>query len=742
MKKTTRLIVWFLILTLLSAPLTALAAERTTIKGTDTLCSIYVPDNGKLIVDGSSPAKYISYMYVSTPEDYSLSFPDGEWTIRRLSGDPIALSTELIGSDSSVTNIVLDQGTVGQFATFVASFTASALADRLTRHFSVQIVDSSASGYNDYRYAKTEHTVTAGRKLHIDSGTPLPEGATPLHEIRYNWDAEALAPLFESDRASIRSYDDGSLDVIICEPGTYRLPVVVQLYPNNQKDIVHTITVTGEPTEEELPDFEIQTTCDDPVYLYQPGEQFFNVMLYLEGAPYEKDVLTWSVQQTQGPSVVPTLEGDSENATYMDLIVRGELPIGAYTFKVTLIDSTRGEQDSLDIHLSVIEYQGAPLPEQIIYKALGEELIMKQGDVITLKAPTFLPAKAKLPKDKALYEFNAWLEGEDEDMDDRLIIENEENGRHKILGAVPGTYQLRLGLDLYDGSYLCEQLVTLIIEPRSTTMVTAIELDKPSGDDHMLSILPGEKVKVKATVLPKDAGNKLLNWTCDGDIQVSDKGVITGKEAGDVGTVYVRATDGSEVTQVIHVRVLPKSATKLVLEKKKATLKVGDTLQMNVKKFVPEDTSDSMMKVLWFSDDSEIAEVDMNTGLVLACKAGKTKIKGYAAKNGSLGWDDVINKKVFGTCVVTVKADKATGIAFTQPTLKLDVGDTEDLDDCLAFEPEGASGKVTFKSDAPAVATVDKKGVLRAVAPGQATITATLKGVKEPATLIVTVPLN
>ena len=79
-------------------------------------------------------------------------------------------------------------------------------------------------------------------------------------------------------------------------------------------------------------------------------------------------------------------------------------------------------------------------------------------------------------------------------------------------------------------------------------------------------------------------------------------------------------------------------------------------------------------------------------------------------------------------CITVTKAEEVnvtpTGISLDKETLSLEEGKTTQLKATIA--PEGASAEITWTSSNPAAATVDKDGVVTAVAPGTATIKAAI----------------
>ncbi|MEG1622257.1 MAG: Ig-like domain-containing protein [Alistipes sp.] len=115
-------------------------------------------------------------------------------------------------------------------------------------------------------------------------------------------------------------------------------------------------------------------------------------------------------------------------------------------------------------------------------------------------------------------------------------------------------------------------------------------------------------------------------------------------------------------------------------------------------------------KYIWSSDNDKVATV--TDGLVQAVGLGKATIK-------------VSTSGVTASCEVTVSEIEVTGITLNKNTLALSVEGTETL--IATLEPAHAAGTVSWSSNADAVATVSE-GLVTAIAPGVASITATANG--------------
>ena len=162
----------------------------------------------------------------------------------------------------------------------------------------------------------------------------------------------------------------------------------------------------------------------------------------------------------------------------------------------------------------------------------------------------------------------------------------------------------------------------------------------------------------------------------------------------------------------------PAFAATPKISKKKVTVAVGKTVTLKISKA-------GKSKVTWKSSKPKIASVSKK-GQVKGLKAGKAVI---SAKVG---------KKTL-KCTVTVKAIKIKKITLNKKSCTMTQGEKFTLK--ASFSPKDASNRsLTWKSSNKKVATVDSKGVVKAVSPGKATITATAKdGSKKKCSCSVTV---
>jgi len=151
------------------------------------------------------------------------------------------------------------------------------------------------------------------------------------------------------------------------------------------------------------------------------------------------------------------------------------------------------------------------------------------------------------------------------------------------------------------------------------------------------------------------------------------------------------------------------------LSQTKANLGPGETLQLGVSGY------EGVVK--WKSSKPSVAKVS-KTGLVKAKKKGSSRI---TAKCGRLKL----------SCKVTVSAANISSISLNAGAVEIQKGRTYKLK--ASVVPGGASVKYVWKSSKPSVASVSRKGKIKAKKSGEATITVKVKGSSLEAECTVTV---
>ncbi len=226
-----------------------------------------------------------------------------------------------------------------------------------------------------------------------------------------------------------------------------------------------------------------------------------------------------------------------------------------------------------------------------------------------------------------------------------------------------------------------------------TSSVTGIELDRTSAALNVKG-----KLTLKATLRPAGTTAK-LTWKSSSTsvATVTSSGKVTAKKAG-TATITVSTPNGLRASCVVTVAAAP---TKITLSAKTATIGEGESFTLDTA-ITP---SGAVSELTWRSSNSKVARVSAD-GTVTGVKAGTATI-GVKTANGKSA-----------TCKVTVKAaPKKVTVTLSKSTLT--VGQT-------ATATANVSG-VTWSAEGGAV-TVDKKGKITAVKPGEASVWATAEG--------------
>nr|WP_294582773.1 Ig-like domain-containing protein [uncultured Anaerotignum sp.] len=256
----------------------------------------------------------------------------------------------------------------------------------------------------------------------------------------------------------------------------------------------------------------------------------------------------------------------------------------------------------------------------------------------------------------------------------------------------------------------------------ATVPVQSVELNT-----NKVELSVGEGNELQATVTPKNATNQKVTWKSNDTTiaTVDENGKVVAQKPGNA-TITVTTVDGNKTaTCEVIVKETPVAVTGVGLNTNKVELSVGEGNKL-VATVTPEAAANK--EVTWSSNNPEVATVEQD-GKVVAQKPGNATIT-VTTKDG--------NKTA--TCEVTVKETPVavTGVGLNTNDLKLSAGEGNQL--VVTITPQHATNpKVTWKSSAPEVATVDANGKVIAQAPGTAMITVTTEDGNKTATCKVTV---
>lgn len=164
-----------------------------------------------------------------------------------------------------------------------------------------------------------------------------------------------------------------------------------------------------------------------------------------------------------------------------------------------------------------------------------------------------------------------------------------------------------------DGGKTSECTVNVVSAP--------IPVDSVSLDNQECSIGIGETVLLVATVYPEDATDQELTWSSENETvaSIDNTGLVTGKSKGTTVITVATKDGGKEATCTVTVTGV--SVEGIRLDKTSASIKVGETLKLNVE-IIPEDADNKNMS--WASSDEAVATVE--DGVVTAMSEGTSLI--------------------------------------------------------------------------------------------------------------------
>ncbi len=225
-----------------------------------------------------------------------------------------------------------------------------------------------------------------------------------------------------------------------------------------------------------------------------------------------------------------------------------------------------------------------------------------------------------------------------------------------------------------------------------------------------LNISVGETNTLTATVLPTTA-ETTLTWSSSNSAvaTVSAAGVITAISEG-TATITVSTSNG--LTATCNVNVGPKSVAVESITLDKTTMEVFTGEQFTLAATIlPTNATDKT--VAWSSSNTSIATVSDN-GVVTSISSGTATITATSS-NG-----------LKAECIVTVKEKiiVVESVVLNRTSVVTTAGEQFTL--TATVLPENATDKtIVWSSNNTSIATVSDNGVVTALAPGNATITAT-----------------
>ncbi|MBK8248727.1 MAG: Ig-like domain-containing protein [Gemmatimonadetes bacterium] len=244
------------------------------------------------------------------------------------------------------------------------------------------------------------------------------------------------------------------------------------------------------------------------------------------------------------------------------------------------------------------------------------------------------------------------------------------------------------------------------------------EVGRLEVNPPLLQAVVGETRTLTARVVAVDGsilGDRRLYWATQnpGIATVSQSGVVS---AVATGNTQIAVSSGGK-SAVVPIAVSPRPVTQVRLVPATASVQVGRTVALRADALDATGSVVSGRTALWASSATATATVT-STGVVTGVAAGTATIS--ATVDG-----------VSGTSVVTITPIPVASVTVSPGSGSVTVGQTIQLSATTAAAGgQTLSGRVVaWTSSANGVATVSSTGLVTAIAPGSATITATSEGI-------------
>ena len=233
----------------------------------------------------------------------------------------------------------------------------------------------------------------------------------------------------------------------------------------------------------------------------------------------------------------------------------------------------------------------------------------------------------------------------------------------------------------------------------------------------------GESISLTANVKPINAGNKEVTWKVSSGtaaISIDENGVVTGLSKGTAKVIAISKENENVKSKEFTIKVLAPTKSirildgQITLEEGK-TYSIARTTDESSKKgyvVTPNNTDD---KVEWKSSNENILSVTMSGNRVDLKTVAVGTVTLTATATSGVSASIQVN--------VTPKKVNVTGISITKE-VTLNVGQTHTLTPTVLPANANEAVTYTYSTNNAKVATVDANGVIRAVGPGTATITA------------------
>ncbi|CAM4511327.1 uncharacterized protein YjdB/arabinogalactan endo-1,4-beta-galactosidase [Paenibacillus endophyticus] len=255
-----------------------------------------------------------------------------------------------------------------------------------------------------------------------------------------------------------------------------------------------------------------------------------------------------------------------------------------------------------------------------------------------------------------------------------------------------------------------------------------------SPKDNELGI--GRTVQLSAAIEPANASLYKIHWSSSDEAvaTVSDKGVVKGVG---LGSAIIRATSddiGTDLYDESTVEVVPQKVEYIDLDKTTMTMQINSSRTLNT---IIQPVNAYNKSVKWVSDNTAVATVDENTGLVSALGLGTANITATTQDGSELTASSLVKVQAHAIPLtgIGVGEELRSGYYFKSNYFstysdssynpKVDENKPTYLLRVTSAPDDATNTDVIWTSSNPDVVSVALDGMLTAHKPGFAMITAT-----------------
>lgn len=246
----------------------------------------------------------------------------------------------------------------------------------------------------------------------------------------------------------------------------------------------------------------------------------------------------------------------------------------------------------------------------------------------------------------------------------------------------------------------------------SGTESSEISISEISFEEKSVDMTVGDATIIEPFIVPSNANEKPV-WSSSDEnvVSVNSNGIIRALKAGEATISASAKAEGVSASILVNVKAGASQTvniTGISFNNKTEILRVGNTSIIDAV-VEPADANETLK---WKSSDTNVCEIDENTGIVRAKSEGKAIITAYCS-----------NKDVFAECEVEVKIFDTSikDIVISRSEIDLLPGDSELL--TTTVTPENTDENVKWTSANTNIVKVSPIGYVTAVSVGETEIT-------------------